>query len=344
MKKALKMSGFLLFLLIAVFLMGPKPEFDEIINYEVQLPTELSELENYIYKKETATIGLKPDNQARIIWNDSLSKVKTKYSVVYLHGFSASQGEAMPLHREFSQRYGCNLYLSRLADCGIKTENVYENIQPSDLLESAKEAIEIGKMLGDSLIILAGSTGASYATYLAADDRDIAGLIFYSPNIDLYDPRSDMMLWPWGKNLTKYLLGGEYRTVGHNSERVKYWTNKYHIDGLIAMKYFLKKAMTKSTFEKIHHPLFVGCFYQDESNQDKVVSVSKMREFFNQVKTKENKKVLLEFPKAGSHVICSPLWSKDLENVTLKTFEFAENIMGLSPVKQIKEIYIPVSN
>ena len=41
--------------------------------------------------------GIKPDNQARIIWADSSKKEKTKIAFLYLHGFSASQAEGDPV-------------------------------------------------------------------------------------------------------------------------------------------------------------------------------------------------------------------------------------------------------
>ena len=35
-------------------------------------------------------------------------------SVVYLHGFSASQEEGDPVHYDFAQKFGCNLFLAAL--------------------------------------------------------------------------------------------------------------------------------------------------------------------------------------------------------------------------------------
>ena len=83
---------------------------------------------------------IKPTNEARIIWFDS-SHQKTPYSVVYLHGFSASQAEGDPTHRRFAREFGCNLFLSRLADHGIDTTEALLQFTPDRIWESAKEAL-----------------------------------------------------------------------------------------------------------------------------------------------------------------------------------------------------------
>src|SRR6185369_7479021 len=84
------------------------------------VPADAVALEQYIRNGE-ATHKLKPNNEARIVWlNDSL-KQKTDYAIVYLHGFGASQEEGNPVHTSFAKKFGCNLYLSRLAEHGIDT-------------------------------------------------------------------------------------------------------------------------------------------------------------------------------------------------------------------------------
>jgi hypothetical protein len=64
--------------------------------------------------------------------------------VVYLHGFSASQEEGDPVHYEFAQKFGCNLYLSRLEDHGVDTTQPLANVTADRLWNSAKEAYAIG--------------------------------------------------------------------------------------------------------------------------------------------------------------------------------------------------------
>ena len=57
-----------------------------------------------------------------------------------------------------------------------------EDLQ-GDLIHEAKEAIAIAKAIGDKVIVIGCSTGATLTLYLAAKDQDLAGLILLSPNI-----------------------------------------------------------------------------------------------------------------------------------------------------------------
>ncbi len=61
-------------------------------------------------------------------------KNKTEYSLVYLHGFSASQAEGDPVHRNIAKLFGCNLYLSRLAEHGIDTAEPMMNLTAEEKL------------------------------------------------------------------------------------------------------------------------------------------------------------------------------------------------------------------
>ncbi|MFZ8461094.1 alpha/beta hydrolase, partial [Staphylococcus aureus] len=83
---------------------------------------------------------IKENNEARIVWANDTLKQKTNYAIVYLHGFSASQEEGNPVHRNIAKQFGCNLYLARLAEHGIDTVDALFNYTADRLWESAKEA------------------------------------------------------------------------------------------------------------------------------------------------------------------------------------------------------------
>ena len=119
MSKKLVFITFPIILLVAVYFLGPepsKPKWDKTV---IEVPADPTALEQYISTQESKH-KLKQDNEARIIWADSTKK-KTPFSVVYLHGFSASQKEGDPVHKQFAKEFGCNLYLARLADHGVDT-------------------------------------------------------------------------------------------------------------------------------------------------------------------------------------------------------------------------------
>ena len=331
--KYLKYLFVLILLLATIFILGPKKEFEAPKLLDTEINISLGDLEKYIAEKEAAVTDLKPDNQARIIWaNDSL-KQKTEFAVVYLHGFSASQEEGAPLHEDFAKRYGFNLYLSRLEDHGRPDSNSFVHLTPENFLQSAEDAIDIGKKLGDKVIVMSCSTGGTLSAILAAAGEDIHSMIMYSPNIDIYDPMSELLVYPWAEELSSLVMGGTYNRIVYDTLAQKYWNSIYHTNALFTIKTLIRDYMTEENFAKIKMPVFLGYYYKDEENQDKVVSVARMLDFYDQIPTPDSMKREVAFPEAGKHVISSHIMSKDIEGVFLETCKWAEEVLHLKPVQ-----------
>ena len=332
-KKILKWTGVVFLLLTATYLLGPRVEYPAINTEPISFDIPIETLNEYLESIESEIQDIKPGNKAKIVWADS-AKTKTEYAVVYLHGFSASHEEGNPLHINFAKRYGHNLYLPRLFDHGRESDDTFKGLLPGQLVNSAKEAIAIGRLLGDKIILMTCSTGGTLAALLAPEDPSIHSMFMYSPNIDVYDPTSELIIRPWGKQMLDVVLGGEYNHVQYNDQAKKYWSETYHSDGLLALKYLIEEEMNEDLFSKIDVPVYMGYYYKDEENQDKVVSVPRMLDFYEQLGTDEELKRKKAFPKAERHVITSHIFSKDLENVQKETFKFAEEILHLKPISK----------
>lgn len=315
----------------AIYALGPKEKFPSPSLLDTEINVDISNLDNFVATKEGKISDIKPDNQARILWADDSLRQKTEYALVYLHGFSASQEEGDPLHTAFGSRYGMNVYLSRLEDHGRADSNSFINLTPENFLQSAEDAIDIGKKLGDKVIVMSCSTGGTLSAILASAGEDIHSMIMYSPNIDIYDPKSDLLLYPWGKKISEWVLGGQYNRIVYDTLAQRYWNSVYHTNSLFALKTMITDYMNTETFAKIKVPVFMGYYYKDEDNQDKVVSVSRMLDFYDQIGTPQAQKRKVAFPEAGHHVISSHIMSKDINNVATETFRFAEEVLGLKP-------------
>jgi len=319
-------------LLVIVFFTGPVAPRPKL---STELPTirgTLEQVEARIRQSEDTVNGLKSDNEARIVWAEGYTYQQSPYSLVYLHGFSASQGEGDPIHHEFARRYGCNMYLSRLYGHGLEVEEPLKDMTPENLMASAKEAIAIGKRIGEKVIVMSTSTGGTLALYLASGHPELAGLICFSPNIDLFDSTSELLVGPWGLQLARLVIGGNYRTVSLTDEEEQYWQGRYRIESLVALKALVKATMKEEVFEQVEVPVFLGYYYKDDRLQDSTVSVPRMLEMYAQLGTPESLKRKVAFPEVSSHVIASKYSSKDLESVRKATFEFAEQTLGLTPV------------
>lgn len=330
MKKIL--YGFLAFilLLVVVYLLGPKAPKPVLDATLPSLSVSIDELDQYIHDKEFAHPSLKPDNQARIIWADT-NKQATEYSVVFLPGFSATYGEGDPVHLEFAKRYACNMYVARLYAHGLDTVSAMGELTPDKYLETAKEAIVIGQRIGKKVIVMSSSTGGTLGLYLAAHHPEIYALICYSPNVRIYDPLAAALTMPWGFQIAKWVSGGEYRDYEAPEDFKQYWTTKTHLNALIGVQSLVENTMTPEVFEKVNQPLFVGYYYKNEEEQDKVVSVDAMLDMYNRVSTPENMKRKQAFPEAGRHVLCSKYRTEDYSRVMSETFKFTEQVLGLVP-------------
>ncbi|MBK9254911.1 MAG: alpha/beta hydrolase [Saprospiraceae bacterium] len=331
MKKYSNILIILTGIVLLSYLAGPRVKYEVPVFFDTELGADVSELESYIQLKESEIVDMKPDNEARIIWNDDSLKNVTEYSVVYLHGFSASQEEGDPVHIEFARRYGFNLYLSRLDDHGRSDPDSFKDMTPDSYIQSAEEAIEIGRKIGKKVIVMACSSGATLAAILASEGADIHSLIFYSPNIDIADSNSNLLLFPWGKQMASLVMGGTQNHVKYDSLAANYWNSTYHTNGLFVLKTIIRDYMKKDVFENIEIPVFIGYYYENEELQDNVVSVKRMLDFYDQLGTPENQKRKVAFPKAGRHVICSHVFSKDIEGVKNETFRFAQEVLKFIP-------------
>jgi len=329
----LKWVGLIALLLIIVFFLGAKPAAPVYSTELPRIPAEPGLLEKYIQEKEKMH-KLKPDNEARIVWlNDSL-KQPTEYSVVYLHGFAASQEEGDPVHTEFAKAFGCNLYLSRLAEHGIDTVDAMVNLTAEKLWNSAKEAYAIGKQLGKKVIIIGTSTGGTLALKLATEYPEIAGLILLSPNLAINNPNAWLLNDHWGLQVGR-LVRGKYNTASDTTaDYKKYWHYKYRMEALVALEDLLETTMNKSLFEKVKQPTLMLYYFKDKEHQDDVVKVSAMKAMFSQLGTADSLKKQIATVNTGDHVIGSYITSKDVETVKNECLKFGKEILKLPAAAQ----------
>jgi esterase/lipase len=317
-----------LLILVIIYLMGPRPATPV---YDKKLPVvpAAAALETYV-KRHESLHKLRPDNEARIVWADDSAKNITEYAILYLHGFSASQGEGDPIHKRIAKRYGCNLYLSRLAEHGIDTTEKLVNLTADNYWESAKEAYAIASKLGKKVIIMGTSTGASLALMLAANYPDVHSLILLSPNIEIFDGTAWIVNNPWGLQIARLVTGSDYI----NSEDTRpiykqYWSYGYRIEAVAQLEELLETAMKPALFKKVKQPTLMLYYYRDKVNQDSVVKVEAMQKMYEELGTPADKKHKVAIPNAGNHVIGSYIKSHDVATVEREIEKFMDEVLRL---------------
>ena len=313
------------FALFVIYFLGPQPPKPEL-NDVLPAVASIDALDSYITAME-APHKIKPNNQAKIIWADS-SQSQTEYALVYLHGFSASQMEGDPVHQNIAKQFNCNLYLARLAEHGIDTTEDLMNLTADQYWESAKLAYAIGKQIGKKVILMSTSTGGTLALQLASVYPEIAGLILYSPNIEVFNPSAPLLDNPWGLQIGRAVLKSNYVDIKYkDSAYPKYWNSHYRIEAVVALQNLLEATMTEATFKKIHQPTLALYYYKDEAHQDNVVKVKAIQKMMQQIATPANLKMEMAIPNAGNHVIASPIVSNDIVSVEKATAKFMKEVI-----------------
>ena len=332
-KRLLIFSGIIGVVAIAYFL-GPKPNYEKV-DGEIIVKKENPLVIDVRIEAENDTItNMREGCDKQITFRDSLVE-KTEYAVVFLHGFSACAFEGNPIVNDFAKDFGCNLYLHRFPQHGLNDDESFKTITPKMWVESAKEAINIGANLGEKVIIMSSSTGGTLSSYLAAENPNLVhAQFFYSPNFQLNNPASFLLNNHWGLPLLRQLEGGNYHHITEMSaEAVPHWTTTYRIEGIVALQDLIEQTMTNATFEKIDSPTFIGYYYKNEKEKDNVVSIDRMKEFYELIQTPKDKKRIVSFSEAGGHVITNQYQKGGLENVREATYTFAEEVLGMKKVK-----------
>jgi len=255
-----------LIVLFTLFLVGPTAEIDTQLK-QITLPEDLDQ---YLKQTEAHFSDIVPGAEKTIVWANA-TKTRTPLSIVYLHGFSATRQETAPLTDQIAGRLGANLFNTRLAGHG---RNKMAMAEPTvnDWFNDTVEALEIGKRLGDKVIVIGTSTGGTLATWLAQQPNTeaVAAYVFISPNYGPIEKMSEVLAWPWGELLAALIVGPEYSWTPANDQQAKYWTHRYPSKALVPMM-SLVRFVRDSKLENIHPPVLV--IY---STKDKVIDVEKI--------------------------------------------------------------------
>ncbi|MCQ1572690.1 lysophospholipase [Neorhizobium galegae] len=233
-----------------------------------------TDIDAYLAAGESRYPDIRPGAAKRIVWADPATKAKTAFAIVYLHGFSASAEEIRPLPDRVAAALGANLYFTRLAGHGRSGDAMGE---PSleDWLADFSESLAIGEALGNRVIVIGTSTGASLATLALADPRiasRISAAVFVSPNYGINSFGAFLLTTPVAPQLSRLLLGKSRGFTPYNDRHAAHWTTRYPTSALLPMAALVKLSV-ESPVEQIKTPaLFL------HSSLDQVIRPDKVRE------------------------------------------------------------------
>ena len=274
---------------------------------QISLPEDL---DSYLQKSEEA-LHPKAHTQKEIIWAYPDHR-KTPLSLVYLHGFSATRKEISPVTEDLAKKLNANVFFTRFSGHGLGGEGMGA-AKGYQWVADAAEALEIGKRLGEKVVILGYSTGAALSVPLAElHDPNLAGVVMMAPNFRPQHILSPLSAGPLGVWITNLVTGGKNSFATKNADHAYYWTSAYPAIAIHELMELLKYVNSIDA-EKMSVPLLMVY-----SPRDKVVSVPEMLKKY-QAWGSANKK-LVEF-KTGGHLfagnIIAPEGNEALENEIL---------------------------
>lgn len=265
MRKVLTIVAAILVVLGVVFALGPRPSSDATVTFD---PATIgADPDAYLANSEAGVAGIRDGLQKEIVWAFPNSKSKTPWSIVYVHGFSASKGEVRPLPDAVAAALGANLFYTRLTGHGRDGQAMLDGSVAAWANDYA-EALAIGRMIGERVIVIATSTGAGIATLEASGPgggKDVAAYVFISPNFGIRDSSAFVLTLPWGRQIAELVAGKERSFKPVNEAHGRLWTSTYPTAALLPMA-MLTRMAAGSPVERVAAPaLFIL------SDDDKVV-------------------------------------------------------------------------
>ncbi|TRO63275.1 alpha/beta hydrolase [Christiangramia sabulilitoris] len=325
MKKRYWLLIMFLLIVIVTYFLGPVPEEPVYKNDLPELPSGLTHLEDYIKNKENS-MPVRDDNQARIIWQDEPEK--TEYSIVYLHGFAGSYRDGYPVNKNIADSLNANLFLARWTGHGLKPPASLDNFNGENAWKSAQEALVIGNLIGEKVIIMSTSTGGTLALKLAAMYPDkIYALINLSPNLEDDQPGTFVLNTPWGYEIANLISFGENKEIKHDREIAKkYWDTVYPSKALVDLQVLVETTMVPETFQKIKTPVLTLYYHKNFMEEDEHVEIDVYEEAYKLISTPDSLKSLVALKNPGTHFIGSDIKSKDIRSVEKEILDFLKKL------------------
>lgn len=312
-------------LLFVLFVLGPRVSVDE---RWVDASPGL-DLEAWLATSEAGVPSLRPEAAKAIEWHDPTTRESTDLALVYLHGFSADRHEIDPVISDLADSLGANVYYARLTGHGRDGAAMAE-ASVGDWFDDAVEALAVGARIGSRVVVVGTSTGGTLATWLGGRPESrsaLAGLVLVSPNFHPVDRMSRILLWPWGAQITRLVLGRERCWEPANAEQGTHWTTCYPVEALPPMMGLVEHVRT------MDHGTVTTPTLALYSPADQVVDASET-EFLVPLFGSETVS-LVEVPAGndpGRHVLAGDILSPDRTGPTVRLMlDFIRSLPAATP-------------
>ena len=277
------------------------------------LPATPDTIDAWIAEQESHFPGITPGAEKTIHWAGEPGE-RTTVSIIYIHGWTATRQETAPVSDRVAEALGANLFYTRLNGHGLDGKAL-GRASVAGMLSDTEEAWQIGRMIGERVIVIATSTGAPLASWLAAHVEEMEALIMMSPNFAPARPEANLILWPGGLILGWIIEGFEYCFEPRNELNARFWTTCYPTAALRTMMQVVQIG-NRQPLESIEVPtLFIY------TETDTTVSIPALKEAYERFGSPY--KQIVDLPGARRHVIAGHIispWATDRAVDTILAF------------------------
>lgn len=221
----------------------------------------------YFESVESGFDDIVPGTEKRVIWQPGAKEQRTPFSVLYIHGFSASSEEIRPVPDRVADTLGANLVYTRLQGHGRGGDAMVEGTA-SGWMQDTAEGLAAAKAVGDKVIVISTSTGGTLAAAAAVNEelsRDVAAMIFVSPNFGVNSPAAWVPGLPGARIWLPPLMGGTRNPPSGHADKDTYWSTDYSWEAIVPLT-----ALVQTVFAQDHEKATVPALFRF-SDDDRVV-------------------------------------------------------------------------
>lgn len=256
---------------LLLYLFGPY----ENAKLETSFDTSALEggIEPYFQGQEARFDDITPGVEKQVIWFGE-PEAKTKWVVLYIHGFSATSKEIRPVPDQVAKALDANLILTRLTGHGRDGAALAE-AKVSDWMRDVAEALAVARKIGDRILIISLSTGGTLSAAAALDpalSQDVEGIVFASPNFGINNPLQSLLTFPAARYWLPFMAGHERSFAPHNADQARYWTTSYPSVAVLPVAAVVKEVMAQDLSQAKIPALFMFTL------EDQVVLPAKTQE------------------------------------------------------------------
>ncbi|NIZ40057.1 alpha/beta fold hydrolase [Entomospira entomophila] len=239
-------------------------------------------LDTFLKEMESTIPGVMDGAQKYIRWIDEPDQA-SDFVVLYFHGYSSSRQEIDPVPPLVADALQANLFYTRFTGHGIKNGGIaFKGVTFDDWIADAEEAMEIARIIGKRVVILAHSNGAVMAMHLMKQypEEIVAGL-FVAPNFKPKNAAAGLLTTNWGYKLGTMIYKDSLYSMSDSKDYQipaglfpYVWSKSQHLDATRALAIGVKQLQSHP-FTQMRVPLFIVA-----SEHDQVVSTAHTKKIF----------------------------------------------------------------